>query len=224
MVNFIREDPAEEDFFKTHTRLAEAIANTIRLTPDLKVIGLLGRWGSGKSTVAKKVVGILENETDGPFRIFTYDAWLHQSDPIRRSFLETLLSYLVEVGAVRKGTWKPQLKELSGHVEDTQMIEVPELSRDAHWLGASLLPVPIGVGLLGMDTIKEAFGKDATNLGKVSFGIAVWLILMPLWVWLFRYVVRRPWRGLTSSGGASIFAKPFWAIVDEDGSRSQIDR
>src|SRR5690606_10683989 len=105
------------------------------------------------------------------FRVFTYDAWLHQSDPIRRSFLESLLHFLVSQGAVRKGHWRPKLKELSGQVEDTQVIDVPELGPDARWLGLSLLPVPIGVGLLGLDTIKEAFGTGATTLGKLSFTI-----------------------------------------------------
>lgn len=230
-VTFLRDDPADVDFFNTHTRLAEAIADAIRDTPDLKVIGLLGRWGSGKSTVAKKIVGLLEEdpvETDSKdpdaekpktaFRVFTYDAWLHQSDPIRRSFLESLLHFLVSQGAVRKGHWRPKLKELSGQVEDTQTIEVPELGPDARWLGLSLLPVPIGVGLLGLDTIKEAFGKDATPLGGWTLVAAIGLIFLPLLVWAARYLLRRPWRSARLCGDASIFKRRFWAIVDADGT------
>lgn len=217
-VKFLLDDPAEIDFFNTHTRLAEAITDAIRDTPDLKVIGLLGRWGSGKSTVAKKIVKFLENDPKRAFRVFTYDAWLHQSDPIRRSFLESLLHFLVSQGAVRRGHWRPKLKELSGQVEDTQIIDVPELGPDARWLGLSLLPVPIGVGLLGLDTIKEAFGKDATTLGRWSFAAALGLIFLPLIVWTFRYLSKRTWRSAKFRGDASIFRKSFWAIVDEDGS------
>jgi len=97
VLNFIRDEPASEDQFGSHARLARAIASVIRTQKDLKVVGLLGAWGSGKSTVVKLVQDDLAKD-DGNAKVycFSYDAWLHQSDPPRRSFLETLIKFLMD--------------------------------------------------------------------------------------------------------------------------------
>src|SRR3546814_15409517 len=55
---YLRDEPALEDKFGAHKRIAKGMANAIRTNPDLKVVGLIGPWGSGKSTV----VGFLEPE------------------------------------------------------------------------------------------------------------------------------------------------------------------
>ena len=104
-VRFIRDVPADDDFFTTHSRVAEAIVHAIRENPEIKVIGLLGRWGSGKSTVANKVVELLEEPKNSEFKVFPYDAWLHQSDPLRRSFLESLILALVRADAIAPRKW-----------------------------------------------------------------------------------------------------------------------
>lgn len=223
VVRFIQDEPADEDFFQTHTRLAQAIVTAIRRNSEIKVVGLLGRWGSGKSTVAKKVVALLGDDSEPRFRLFSYDAWLHQSDPVRRSFLESLLHFLVASKAVEEGKWNDKLKELSGQIEDTELIETPSLSPDGRAIAFSLLPVPIGVGLLGVDTIKEAFSTDASTLGKWTLTLAVTLIVMPGIVWLFRYVLQRPWRNTFTRDGHP-FRAAFWRIVDEDGSPTAVLR
>jgi len=217
-VTFIRDVPADEDFFSTHTRLAQAIVDTIRSNEEMKVVGLLGRWGSGKSTVAKMIINLMESDGGRGFRVFTYDAWLHQSDPLRRSFLESLLSALVDEKVIQPGKWNGKLKELSGQIEDAEVIEAPSLSTDARLIAFSLLPVPIGLGLLDLDTIKEAFGKDATWLGRTTFVVALTLLLMPGIVWLGRYLCRREWKATWRTSKRGYFSKPFWTTVDEDGS------
>ena len=80
-LNFIRDVAAETDFFGSHDPVAKAISAAIAQNTDLKVIGLLGRWGSGKSTVVKHVQKHLAADTGVKTHIFCYDAWLHQSDP-----------------------------------------------------------------------------------------------------------------------------------------------
>jgi predicted KAP-like P-loop ATPase len=149
-VSFIRDEPAEEDFFQTHGRLAKAIAGAIRTNPELRVVGLLGRWGSGKSTVVehlKRELGSGAAKGAGAVHIFSYDAWLHQSDPVRRSFLESLLRFLIEGDWTSAETWEEQLLELTGQVEKTDVKQTPILTNDAKWIFLSLLPVPIAVGL-----------------------------------------------------------------------------
>jgi ABC-type uncharacterized transport system ATPase subunit len=60
-LNFIRDEPAEEDFFRSHSRLAHAVASTLMGQAGLKVVGLLGPWGSGKSTAIR----LLQKELEG---------------------------------------------------------------------------------------------------------------------------------------------------------------
>lgn len=190
-VTFINDEPAEEDFFRTHTRLARAISAAIRSNPKLKVIGLLGRWGSGKSTVIHHLKAELSGEPSKPFRVFTYDTWLHQSDPVRRSFLESLHANLIEqkIGSVE--VWRPRLEELSGHVETTEIQQTPVLTRDAKWILASLTPLPIAIGLLDLDTVKEAWGSDWTLAGFVAFWLAVTFLALPVLTTIIRYQINK---------------------------------
>src|SRR4051812_13542730 len=80
-IRFIKDTAATSDFFGSHSRIARALAGVIRDQTDLKVIGLLGDWGSGKSTVvnlAELELGVDPSGIETHF--FRYDAWLHQSD------------------------------------------------------------------------------------------------------------------------------------------------
>jgi len=68
--------------------------NTAITDKDLKlsqIIGLEGTKGSGKSNVIKK----LKSESKGELYVFEYDAWSHQEDLQRRSFLEALTDELI---------------------------------------------------------------------------------------------------------------------------------
>ncbi|HWW12423.1 MAG TPA: P-loop NTPase fold protein [Brevundimonas sp.] len=212
-LRFIPDVPAEDDFFRSHTRIAEAIVSAIEDNPEIKVVGLLGRWGSGKSTVAEKVIETLEARDGDVFRVFLYDAWMHQSDPLRRSFLEEMILRLWRRGVLTQ-RWVRRLKKLSTPIEDTRTIETPELSKDAKWVGLSLLPVPIGLGLIGYDTLDAAFGKEASPLGRWSLGLGVILTAMPALVAVGVYLWRRPWRKAFAPG---LVGWEFWRDLDEDG-------
>lgn len=95
-VRFLREDGPVEDEFGAHGDIGRAIADSLAANPDLRVVGILGRWGSGKSTVVS-----LAEEYCRPLDIafFTYDAWLHQSDAPRRAFIEELMRFVKHEGA-----------------------------------------------------------------------------------------------------------------------------
>lgn len=220
-VRFIRDTPADDDFFSTHTRVATAIVRAIDENPEIKVIGLLGRWGSGKSTVANKVVDLLEARRANGFRVFTYDAWLHQSDPLRRSFLESLIGALVktEPSAIAEGKWTRELDRLSNPVEDTRTIETPTLTFDGVVLAASLLAIPLGVGLIDLETLKEALGKTTTPVGIGLLWLAAILIFAPLWTWLALYIWRRRWRRLFDRKEGLLTTK-FFAFRDAHGERA----
>ncbi|MBL4654115.1 MAG: hypothetical protein JKY53_14820 [Flavobacteriales bacterium] len=57
------------------------------------VIGLEGKWGSEKSNVVSILNKKFDN-TKSDYILFTYDAWAHQEDLTRRTFLEGLITKL----------------------------------------------------------------------------------------------------------------------------------
>jgi hypothetical protein len=94
--NYISSSPSGEDLFegKSQEKIASTIFDLIKnkALPN-NVVGLEGKWGSGKSNV----VGILNKKImniNSDYIFYTYDAWAHQEDLTRRTFLEDLISKL----------------------------------------------------------------------------------------------------------------------------------
>lgn len=153
--HFIPDKPQGEDVFegKSQEHLAHSICNYIRSIdkrPDRtdgvnmpRIIGIEGRWGSGKSNVVRMVGSSLEKEG---YHSFTYDAWGHQEDLQRRSILETLTTDLtsnkVLTGKVSIKTrtgdsftdrWEKQLQMLLSNKTIIHSHSVPTLSWGAIW-------------------------------------------------------------------------------------------
>lgn len=111
---YISNHPKGADMFegKSQERLAQAVAAHIAGTDEQakkgvkpvfsRLIGLEGKWGSGKSNVIK----ILEQELNkkGSYTFFTFDAWGNQEDLQRRSILELLTRHLM----------RPEVNKLTG--------------------------------------------------------------------------------------------------------------
>jgi len=101
----LSDEPASKDEFgsQSHQRLADALANLIRTEKGGKSIALEGSWGSGKSTVVKLLTDQFSEDSDTV--ILTFDAWAHQGDPLRRTFLESLIDRLIEDKWVDESYW-----------------------------------------------------------------------------------------------------------------------
>jgi len=111
---YISNHPKGADMFegKSQERLAQAVAAHIAGSDEdakkgvepvfARLIGLEGKWGSGKSNVIK----ILEQELNkkGSYTFFTFDAWGNQEDLQRRSILELLTRHLM----------RPEVNKLTG--------------------------------------------------------------------------------------------------------------
>ena len=67
---FIIEEPANSDELDGHARVARALAEAIKSEKRLRYLGILGRWGSGKSTVVRMLEGQLREE-DQTWLVFT---------------------------------------------------------------------------------------------------------------------------------------------------------
>ena len=120
---FIPDKPTGDDVFEgqSQTNLANNICEYIRSNDSAssrgrgqmpRIIGLEGKWGSGKSNVVEKIKKDLEGEG---YYTFTYDAWGHQEDLQRRSILETLTNALIE-DKVLEG--KVKIKMRNGESKD----------------------------------------------------------------------------------------------------------
>lgn len=136
---FIPDKPTGDDVFEgqSQTNLANNICEYIRSNDSAssrgrgqmpRIIGLEGKWGSGKSNVVEKIKKDLEGEG---YYTFTYDAWGHQEDLQRRSILETLTNALIEDkvlegkvkikmrnGESKEAEWKDQLSLLLSNKND----------------------------------------------------------------------------------------------------------
>ena len=86
---FLPDDPTIKDAFGTHERIAENIAKKVESKTAGKTIGLEGTWGSGKSSIVKMLEEGWNNSKD--IHLFTFDAWGHQGDSLRRAFLEEFI-------------------------------------------------------------------------------------------------------------------------------------
>jgi len=90
---FINTSPYGKDLLEggSQDKIASTLANYIEnKSSGYRLIGLEGNWGSGKSNV----ITILKKKLGEKYSSFIYDAWAHQEDLQRRSFLEELIGYL----------------------------------------------------------------------------------------------------------------------------------
>ena len=97
---FLIDKPLEtsEDVGKSkfgHRELAETLANIVIKCPTPFTVGLFGRWGSGKSTVANFLKGILQKQK---IPVVIFDVWKHEGDALRRTFLKEMAKQLHAYG------------------------------------------------------------------------------------------------------------------------------
>lgn len=209
---FILDAPAETDALNGRDRLASTIAETLVGDARIKFVGLIGEWGSGKSTVVSLLERKLKLRKDADVLCFNYDVWLHQSDPPKRSFLEALVRFVREepqLAPLREAAagWEEELKALHLQVETSQVVTNPELAFSAKLILPTLFLVPLGVKLLGDGMLSLESQRDPAAATMFWMG---WLLALgPAVVAAVLYVAWRPW----SDKSAPIFGKnsaQFW--------------
>lgn len=187
--------PASKDAFGAHARVADAIATLLMEEEGGKAIALTGTWGSGKSTVVQLLRSSLarSNSSNSSIGVFVYDAWVHQGDPLRRSFLETLTSFLAKQGWILPDKWQDALDSLSRRREETTSESQPLLTWPGRLMALSALLLPLGY------TLFSKYGDS-----QVIAGIPIWIVglllsLSPLLIAILTWISWRPtWRVWTS--------------------------
>lgn len=140
---FLDNKPCGQDLFegKSHDKVAENIANILANDGHIKVIGIDGGWGAGKSNMVKLVKDKLSSNT---YHFFIYDAWGHQTDFQRRSVLENLTSFLVDDEKILdKKKWNARLLQLLSRKRSVGAKIVKELSAVAKVSAIIAFAMPI---------------------------------------------------------------------------------
>jgi hypothetical protein len=153
----ISDEPVAKDNFGSHERVAEAIAELIQTSDGGKAIGLEGGWGSGKTTIVE--ILCQRFSADKQYYFCLFDAWAHEGDPLRRTFLESLIDRLCELKWLEKQDYWQEQKEIIA-----QRREVKETNTEPHLkpLGTLVLFliafIPVGIAFL------NAGLRDTPNL------------------------------------------------------------
>ena len=125
----LRDEPAAADALGgAHERVATAIADLVRGEDGGKAVGLEGGWGAGKSTIVRLVADNLMGNPTGPMRIAVFDAWAHQGDPLRRTFLEQLIQCMQDAGWVDHDEWDERAAGLARRRREETHRVVPQLT------------------------------------------------------------------------------------------------
>ena len=171
-----------------HERIARSIADLIHSEEGGKLIGLEGRWGSGKTTIInlmRKRLGSVRDTT-----LFAFDAWAHERDPLRRSFLESLIRHFQRIQWVETGHWNNVLDKLAKRRKVTETRTVPHTTTFGKSLVFSALLVPLGTALVA-GSFQRGVTFDTSLPINWSFVIGVLLSIAPFFVVLGKLVWTR---------------------------------
>lgn len=170
------DEPALDDAFGefgSHQRIAEAIAELILMKNGRGIsIGVEGSWGSGKTTVARLLRKILEDDQN--INVITFDAWAHEGDPLRRTFIESIIRHLQQQGWVKEEPWNERIEEIANRREVVSTRDTVVLSGWGKLFALSLLMVPAGGSFLTA-ALRENFTFAAT--GTLAYKFLLLLIV-----------------------------------------------
>lgn len=211
---FLKEVAATEDLFdnQPHKRVAVALAEVIRSSDAGMTIGLEGEWGSGKSTAIKLLQHELGEEAD----LFLFDAWAHEGDALRRSFLESLLSHYV--CQINNGLLKgdaAELVDVSKEIANQRRVTTTELKGRPTGLGiwafVSVLGSTLGVGLL------SCCRPMTTCLSWVALIFGGALVSLPFVIVLYNiYRIKK--------SGKNIRDPEQWAFLQTSGTSTEDEK
>lgn len=69
-----------------HEEIAKALFSLIKVCNPPTVLGLYGKWGTGKTTIIEIIRGLIEDEKSD-LKVVYFDVWKHDKDSLRRQFI-----------------------------------------------------------------------------------------------------------------------------------------
>jgi hypothetical protein len=111
--------------------------------------------------------------------VWSFDAWSHEGDPLRRTFLESLIGHLAKQKWIDGASWDRRIAELARRLKTSDQKTTPRISGYGLALTASALAIPVGSVLLA-----EAFRAGATLAAggglHLQAALGLGLMLLPL--------------------------------------------
>jgi hypothetical protein len=148
-----------------------------------KVIGLEGEWGSGKSTVVRLLTDELPKLATGrETRILVFDAWAHQGDPLRRTFLETVIGELETAQWLGAELAKRASDELTGRTSRVKTTSTSTLSPEGKLAAAATVLIALGAAL---------FANHFTHLHRPFIALGAVLLVAPLLLVFGLWIAKR---------------------------------
>ena len=192
--------PADTDDFGGHESVARSIAELVRTEAGGKAIGLEGGWGAGKSTIVNLTSTILAQTKNGEYRTVVFDTWAHQGDPLRRTFLETLIKRAQAFNWVNSKKWEGRLAELAKRRTEDRTTVIPRLTGAGIWFALTLLVIPLGSALVAAGASLLASQSAVGKWALLFLLIGLVGALLPLICYFIVAVYRRLRRFLSSGG------------------------
>ncbi len=137
---------SEDSDFGTHNRVAKALEDLIITEKGGRSIALEGSYGAGKTTVIKILRSLLKKDKN--YTLIPFDAWAHEKDPLRRTFLETLIKHIRDLGWVDSDEWEKQLELIAQKREIRTTKSTPQLTGLGKFVGLTLFAIPVGIAFL----------------------------------------------------------------------------
>jgi hypothetical protein len=184
-VRLLTDEPATTDEFAAgaHQRVATAIAQLVESEPGGKVIGLEGSWGSGKSTVVRLIRNSLaDKSTKADMRVVVFDAWAHQGDPLRRTFLEALIGELEAANWLDTKTAEGSRNELTGRTSVVTTKSQSSLSLEGKLAAGATVLLALGAAL---------FSNHFHTQHRLALFLGAFLLVLPLLVVLGLWLARQ---------------------------------
>lgn len=212
---FLPDRPASEDAFGSHEKVADAILDTILSQPGGKTIGIQGGWGSGKSTIVSLLTAKLRGQSDHLTIVF--DAWTHEGDPLRRSFLQQLISQLISATWLPEDKWKTRNLELARRGRTTTTKTTRGITAAGKSLALATLLVPLAAIILRVSQPTPSSSAIDLAIGLALLP-AVLIVLLSIVNILLRAVGRPTLQFLQSESVESA-----QAITSEDPEPSSVE-
>jgi hypothetical protein len=185
---FISSFPTGDDIFegKSQEKISTTIFNLIenKSLPN-NVIGLEGKWGSGKSNVIENLRKKFKS-SDLDYDFFTYDAWGHQEDLTRKTFLEELIFQLKESQRFNENIdWEEELKKLLAKKSTKNTYKFPKIKFYWILITASILLFTfldiVHTDFLSSFDILKEYNNSMLKLFLIKYlipsGIFIWGII-----------------------------------------------
>lgn len=211
-IRFVDDHPSSTDEFRgqPHKSVADILVSILTSGEGGRAIGLEGTWGSGKSTVVDIAQSILQSrdadiDEGKKYTFFVYGAWAHQSDPLRRVFLQELIQCLDANDSIDKAHWIEKLEKLETRRKKVVENKAEQLSLVAK---SSIITVPfLPIAYLLLNNSNSSFEFPLPIIGCVSipYGligisiISIPFIIAAITLLTWREGWRSSWKFLSSS-------------------------